>query len=352
MKYMSADTLPNEFNSPHPNIGPNATHGRLLQHFTGHLKGDDLDYFRKWDRLIDLERHASPADIAKSWLFDSSEKESIDGKCISSLLLDEIVLSAAYDESKDCNSEEDTTIRFFRSNDSEKQTPLLNLNFETGSYVIISTDDTSFVSNARPNDPRNGRGRTNRFARQKLHILRGYVCRVMEHSIDIIVPKKDIGRIMRLLQCSRGGSNKVVLNEKDMNGGISNDMLKFRLDKDEHFNGAGLLLQNLVNFFTLDVPPFSAESLGQTPVNTKSFTANTDYSARRRRLNDSIVRLSPPPRFVHKTFDSLFNTDSSCLDIPGCDTASLKRDFDKLNPDQKGAVLKVRLFDLRIMQFW
>ena len=31
----------------------------LSQHLTSHLNDTDLDYFRKWDRLIYLEKHAN-----------------------------------------------------------------------------------------------------------------------------------------------------------------------------------------------------------------------------------------------------------------------------------------------------
>ena len=135
--------------------------------------------------------------------------------------------------------------------------------------------------------------------------------------MDISVPRKDIGRLKRFVKMGDGISSR----------------RKFRLDKDEHGGSFGLLLQNLVNFFTLDVPSFSAESLG-TPAKTKTLTVNTMNSARRRRLNSSIVRLEPPPRFHNVSADSLFTGDAFALDVPGCDLVSLKRDFDGLNSDQ------------------
>ena len=73
---------------------------------------------------------------------------------------------------------------------------------------------------------------------------------------------------------------------------------------------------------------------------TKTLTANTEYSARRRRLNSSIIQLEPPPRFIDMSAESLFTSNAFALDVPGCDLASLKRDFGMLNSDQKGAVLK------------
>lgn len=317
MMYSVADS--SDTSLPPCSNGPSSTHRRLMRHFTGHLKGADLDYFRKWDRMIDLERHATSTDIAKSWLIDSSEKEATDGKCISSLQLDEAALSAECDDTKDSKgSDERATLHFTRP--AATSTSLLNLSLEVGSYVILSTDGT-IMSNEHPSP--------HRTYRQKMHILRGSVIHLAESSVGIIISRRDIGHIKRLVKSSTANNPSAAL--------------KFRLDKDELSNGAGLLLQNLVNFLTLDIPSFSSESQGTTPVKTKQFTADTDYSIRRRRLQSAITQLTPHPRFSTISADSLFLSDSFCINVPGCELASLKRDFATLNPDQKGAVLKVRL---------
>ena len=299
----------------------NSGHGRLVSHFTGHLDQADQEYFRKWDRLIDLERHASARDaVSKSWLFKSSEKEMRDGKCISSLVLDDVSLFASglsnqmFDINDNCgNGEEDASIRFFRASDSKLITPLSTLNFDVGSTVIVSEDGTSSVSTMYDKE-----------VRHRMYILRGIVSRIGDRDIHISVPKKDVVRLKRLVK----------------NGDGASSIRKFRLDRDEHGGSFGLLYQNLVNFFTLDIPPFSAESLGKSPAKTKSLTMNTMYSDRRRHLNSSIVRLVPPPRFRNISTDSLFAGDTFTLDVPGCDPTSLRRDFGELNSDQKGAVFK------------
>ena len=300
--------------------GNNNGHGKLLSHFTGHLDQADLEYFRKWDRLIDLERHASARDaVSKSWLFKSSEKEMRDGKCISSLVLDDVSLFASglsdqiIDINDNCgNGEEDVSIRFFRANDSNLTTSLSTLNFDVGSTVVVSEDGTSFVSTIYDKE-----------VRHRMFILRGIVSMIGDRDINISVSKKDIARLKRLVKTGDGDSS----------------IRQYRLDKDEHGGSFGLLYQNLVNFFTLDIPSFSV-SLGKSPAKTKSLTINTMYSDRRRRLNSSIVRLDPPPRFRNISTDSLFAGDAFTLDVPGCDPTSLRRDFGELNSDQKGAVLK------------
>ena len=338
MMYTSADGAGNEslVNAPRTNL----PHRRLIDHFTGHLTGTDLEYFRKWDRLIDLERHASPSDIAKSWLYDSDEKEAKDGKCISSVILDVTHLSAALVKTNDSGIDGDATIRFRRSSESKSKQPITNLHFETGSYVTIRTDGASSSAQSQRMQQSGSKCRTKR---RRILIFRGSVASMTETSIDVILQQKDVSR----------------LSSKTM----------FRIDRDELSNGAGLLLQNLgktcilsrcvntffawqslihcslffsVNFFTLDIPPFSTEALGQTPLKMKQLTQNTDSSARRRRLTNSIIRLEPPPRFSAVSEEDLFSEGVSFHDfVAGCDKSGLKRDFAKLNSDQKAAVLKV-----------
>ncbi len=330
MMYSSTDALPvNAIVS---------THKKLIDHFTGHLRDEDLEYFRTWDRLIDLEKHASSIEIAKSWLFDSSERESKDGKCIGGLVMDVASISAStsYGGNK-IDNKDNILLRFRRSKNYSLQTPLLNLSFEPSNYVIISTDGTSFTPQTQLKNHFSG----NKRIRHKMHLLRGTVDRVMENCIDVIVARKEISLIKRLLR--NGTSNESFQPKIDF---VTDERVMFRLDKDESYNGAGLLLQNLVNFFTLDIPPFSAESYGQTPAKMKSLTLNSQSSARRRRLNSFIVQLSPKPRFRRVEEETLFSSPVFSQGIPGCNMDTLRRDFSLLNSDQTKAVLKVR-YDTR-----
>ena len=169
----------------------------------------DLDYFRKWDRLIDLERHATPSDIAKSWLYDSDEKERSDGRCISSMILDETHLSATLVKKNDSDIDGDAVIRLCRSSENKSKQLITNLHFEKGTYVIqslVRMDDASFTTKCHSK-------------RRRIIIFRGSVSSVAESSIDIVLQQKDVSRL----------SNKTM----------------FRIDRDELSNGAGLLLQNL-----------------------------------------------------------------------------------------------------------
>lgn len=213
MMYTSADNAGNRSSTNVPRT--NLPHRQLIDHFTGHLTGTDLDYFRKWDRLIDLERHASPSDIAKSWLYDSDEKERKDGKCISSMVLDENHLSATLVKKDGAGIDGDATIRFRRSSESKSsKQPITNLHFEKGTYVIIRTDEASFSAQSSQNP-----GVKCQTKRRRILIFRGTVASATETSIDLVLQQKDVSRLAR----------------KSL----------FRIDRDELSNGAGLLLQNL-----------------------------------------------------------------------------------------------------------
>jgi hypothetical protein len=332
MMYASADIHSNDASSHTLTLSGNSSHKRLLDHFTSHLHGADLEYFCKWDMLIDLERHASSKNLLSSWLHESSKKETKDGKCISSLVLAEFVTDAGVIVDIDGGEEGDTLIRFARSDDSAHTTPLSNLNFEVGSHAIIS-EDATFASKSE-NDQQMGAGR------HEMHILRGAVVRIGEHDIDVAVPSKDIDRFKLLAKWDDGSAprNPMISQRTSIHSNMATKK-KFRLDKDDFVGLFGLLLQNIVNFFTLNIPPFSAESLG-TPVKTKSLTANTELSDRRRRLNSCIVQLKPSPRFFSVSLESIFSGESD-VDVPGCDQNSIRRDFERLNSDQQAAVLKV-----------
>ena len=89
-----------------------------------------------------------------------------------------------------------------------------------------------------------------------------------------------------------------------------------------------------------DIPSFSTESFGQTPSKTKTMTANTDDSRRRRRLQSCITQLHPEPRFEQLSASSLFDESNFSISTPGCDMNTLKREFDLLNCDQKDAIVK------------
>lgn len=292
----------------------------LLKHFTGHLNDKDLEYFIEWDRLIDLEAHESKNEICKMWLRESKDRESSTGKSISCLVFD----GSVNDGSMFCdatNEEYDSFIKFYRDQNSVLNTPLTSLNFEVNSWVIVSTDTTSLSSSTNPSSLlSHGEQHSNRPSRDQMNILRTSIIQVDKSSICLRATASDISRIQKLHQ------------------------LRFRIDKDEYVAGTGILRQNLINLFTIDVLSFPTRS--EQAKNNASLPTNEQRMKKRIGwLRESIVHLKPPMFRSFSIEDSTRNMFTpnriARRRIKGCDIGTLSREYSQLNIDQQTAVAKV-----------
>ena len=72
----------------HSIVGIERSHKDLLSEYTGHLKAEDFNYFKDWDRLIDLEADATSHLTAKAWLIESARRESNTGESVSALVFE------------------------------------------------------------------------------------------------------------------------------------------------------------------------------------------------------------------------------------------------------------------------
>ena len=271
------------------------SHGSLIQHFTGHLNEVEFKYFREWDRLIDVEAYKSNHNISKAWLMSSMERERSSGKCMSSLVVSEF-------GSQGENGS--FAIKLERSTDAMISTPLDELKFEDGSRVVLSTDGNSLF----------------RFGhKEKFAILRGTTKSVECNCITIRVEEADIKRI--------SGMN-ISETEKQSQ--------RFRLDKDDFSVGTGTLRQNLIDFFTSDIPPFAGK-LGLTQELLSSIHERT--KRRLPWLRRSIIHLDAP-NFDSIGVDSVFDF-SPKLHIDGCQLSLLAKEYKELNPNQQNAIVKV-----------
>ena len=70
-------------------------------------------------------------------------------------------------------------------------------------------------------------------------------------------------------------------------------------------------------------------------------TINTEDSRRRRRLQSCVTQLHPSPRFDSIVPSSFFKVSTFSVPVPGCEPDILKNEFNRLNPDQKDAIVKV-----------
>ncbi len=278
-------------------------HQPLLQHFTGHLDQVELEYFRQWDRLIDLESIVSNHGITKAWLINSLERERSTGKTISSLVLSDCGDSRnpllGYDKGED----DVFIVKLERSVDSELTTPLNTLKFEIGSRVVLSSDGTSLFQ----------LGQKHNFG-----IMRGSVKEIENNALYIRVGEADAKRVSRLKLAAPIRAT-------------------FRLDKDEFTTGTGILRQNLISLFTSDIPPF----VGKQGLTEELLVSIHDRTKSRFPwLRRSIIHLDLP-KFDPIGPEKFIFSPAVKADIQGCCLESLSNEFHELNSDQKAAVQKV-----------
>jgi DNA replication factor Dna2 len=290
--------------------GVRQSHGELLAKFTGMLVGDDLEYFRKWDRLIDLDADATVGNAATAWLVDSHTRETTTGQAISSLV---------YSGPAPSPEGSGILLRFKRASLSPSQAKLDRLSIGIGSHVVVSTDGSIFDDSQ--SDPKleylNTQRERKKF-RQRMNVVRGFLKVATSDEIFVSANREDLDR----LQDIQGRFSKLSIDD-------GNSPLLFRVDKDDSAVGIGTLRQNLINMFTADARKGSNED--PTPL---------EVAVRRRlpRLRNFVVRLEPPS---FRTISDATLFQAIGPPIPGCDPQMLSQEFHALNSDQQDAVRKV-----------
>jgi DNA replication ATP-dependent helicase Dna2 len=310
MLYAAAETR----NKTDPNWLTGRSHADLLAKFTGNLQESDMEYFRKWDRLIDLEADASSRNMATAWLTDSHSREKERGESVSGLVFDHPEPSPTQEGSR-------LLIAFRRGGSSPSQAPFQKIALSRGCHVIISTDGTSLVDSSHSDTPTPSPRRPKRF-RHQMHIVRGIVEKVENEKLFVMARREDLERIRDLVTRHRKFCEK--------NGGEAYSPLPFRFDKDTSSVGIGTLRQNLINFLTADFSRKEVEQMSQASVAKQS---------RLPKLRDIVVRLASPKFDLRVTPDSIFRAVGP--EIPGCDMDTLSAEYSRLNPDQQQAVIKV-----------
>lgn len=278
------------------------THGELLNHYTSHLTPEDLQYFREWDRLIDLEAFSSSNQktIFTTWLSSSEVLEKEEAISISSLVLD---------QTRDTNNEDQVIIKFRRSSSTQHNTSLVDLKFETGSPVVLSTDTDLFQLQ---HTSTHKSLTVDAQRKNQLYILKGTVQHTYDMNIEVLASKADV--------------------EKKLDPFVESNTI-FRIDLDPVMYGIGTLRQNLLNLFTKDISPFSAADNDVGEIQIKR---------RMPWLRNSIIHHSLRPKFDPNIESTLFNSPDE-IDIQGCDIEDLACEYHSdLNIDQQQAVKKVR----------
>lgn len=271
--------------------------------FTSHLGKEELEYFLKWDKLIDFEVDAEGSSIARSWLLGSDDLDVPTSSAICSLAFDVEHSMPAVDLDERCSRHD--VAYFSRTDAVSGPTSTHGDSLSIGSRVVVSMDTTTLAL-ASPKTWRT-------VQRPQMHIARGDVFESSSHRVGLRVSHDDLMRLHKLT--SRALSTKLL----------------FRMDRDNCATGIGTLKQNLINLLTGDKK-------------TNSEPGTTVEASRLPRLRELLLKLYSPKYEDDWKSDLMFQrsaTNSMTNHIPCCDLESLKEEFQTLNMDQQSAVRKV-----------
>lgn len=304
-----AATEPTSLSDPNWAIGN--SHRELLSRFVGQLQDSDIEYFRNWDRLIDLEADASNQFMTTAWLTEADKREREGRDSVSGLI---------YVQALPGPTDDLVLLAFQRAPFSISQSPLDDLALSQGSHVVVSTDTSSLAESSDHHVAPPSQIGGKRF-RNRMHVLRGIVDEVHFDRLVLLTGRDDLERIRDLT------SQYKTFYRTHEEG---NSQLCFRFDKDSSPVGIGTLRQNLINFLTADAVTKKDETLSQVQIAKQQ---------RLPRLRDLIIRLEAPRFENNISEDCLFFSESATLN--GCEMKTLMTEFSSLNSDQKHAVVKV-----------
>lgn len=280
------------------------SHRNLLLQFTGHLEKEDLEYFRKWDRLIDIEAESSNSRATSTQgLLNPSIRQKEIGESISEIIFDaESSVEVGTRHALVC----------FRQ---KTEVNIATLGIAKGSHVIVSTDGTLL-----DNPTKSPRTQTQTQPQNRMYAMEGYIDSIEEDGIFISMTSDEMNQIRQLSGCHEDNAQE---NSK------SYRLLLFRLHKSTKSVGTGTLRWNLVNFLTSD---YTAR--------TEAEFRELDLIKQRRLtwLRDVVIRLKVP-EFAQNPPSPLFHGID--LNIPGCNLPELAKEFHLLNDAQQMAVKKV-----------
>jgi hypothetical protein len=301
------------------------SHKDILEQYTGHLSDNELEYFRTWDRLIDLEADATKSSVAEAWLEKSEDLERRNGKSISSLSFIPRILQ------QNERSQEEQSVAFIvfeRSTSSVLRTPLSKLKLQSGTFVTCSSDCTSQDVLQAKYSLKPSVRQGNRAFRHQMKVFRGTVERT----------EGDNKIVIRTSEASIGRMNDLVARFKDSTpvSTSSSPELLFRIDHDDSYSINGTLRRNVLDLLTKDKAKVDNPTTGDG-----AGMGRLRIQRRFRRQRELIIHLKPP-QFSVSQQEEMFNYDSH--GVPSCDAIDLMVEFSTtMNGDQRAAAQKVRL---------
>jgi hypothetical protein len=306
------------------------SHKDILEQYTGHLSDNELEYFRTWDRLIDLEADATKSSVAEAWLEKSEDLERRNGKSISSLTYIPRILQQNERSQEEGLQEEQLVafIVFERSTSSVLRTPLSKLKLQSGTFVTCSSDCTSQDVLQAKYSLKPSVRQGNRAFRHQMKVFRGTVERTEgDNKVVIRTSEASIGRMNDLVERFKNSTPVTTSSSPE---------LLFRIDHDDSYSINGTLRRNVLDLLTKDKATVDNPTTGDG-----ADMGRLRIQRRFRRQRELIIHLKPP-QFSVSQQEEMFNYDS--YGVPSCDAIDLMVEFSTtMNGDQRAAAQKVRL---------
>jgi DNA replication ATP-dependent helicase Dna2 len=269
--------------------------------FTSHLGKEELEYFLKWDKLIDFEVDAEGSSIARAWLVGPDELDTPMSPAASALAFDVENSTPVINLDERCGRQDVAYFSRTKTGSTSSHRDSLSI----GTRVVVSMDTTTLQLASKKT--------WKSVHRPQMHIARGDVYESSLHRVGLRVSQDDLLRL-----------HKVASRSLPV-------QLLFRMDRDSGAAGVGTLKQNLINLLTGDKK-------------TNSEPGTTVEGSRLPRLRDLLLKLQPPTYDDDWKSDLMFKqsaTNPVANQIPSCNLAFLEKEFQTLNMDQQSAVRKV-----------
>ncbi|SPO23950.1 related to DNA2 - DNA helicase [Ustilago trichophora] len=184
---------------------------------TEHLSDVHLDFFRKWDRLLNLEEEDAVRFRREMWTMTAEQREKV-GRCFGNMRLDVLPGTSSHGPS---SSMRRVVHRFVRHHDptQDAEAGLLSGHITVNDPVTISIEPGM------------------------LSVAQGFVAKLTPTAVEIGLDHSPDAAMRRALERSNGAQ------EESFNIAAAAERIVFRIDKDELGSGMGRVRANLAALF-------------------------------------------------------------------------------------------------------
>ncbi len=304
--------------------------GPAFNEAIGHLSESHLEYYRKWDRLLDLEDSQLHRSSKMLWRVPASERQAR-GTCAANLLLTK--------KERQTNLNKNITFEYTFSRKKEDLTPTQNSTSSNSAfgYSPSRQNDFSEYYNKRLE---------NTFSQGDKVVISVDSSHVALGRAVVVSVTRDRIMISSKIPLAIPSSLKRVLNTQNniRNNNIGDDngeQILWCLDRDVYESGMKSARQNIRRML-IGPSPISKYQKKKLEKEPKQLALREEITNRTRRLRELIVD-GKRPEFMHnwkQTFQlqNMSNWAVPGQSVAGCETRGLVDNFNIMNDDQSEAL--------------